>query len=70
MHLIVIRIFDAEGDVFTNCLAEQKRLLRNKANVSAQCCQRILAHRSTIDQDGASLSVVDTRYQTDQRALP
>src|SRR5262249_3308222 len=69
IYLLFSRFLNAEGNILANRLTKQKRLLRNEANISAHCRQRILADRPAIDQDAAARCVINTRNQADQRAL-
>ena len=62
-------VFDAEGDVFAQCFAEEKRILRHVSNGPAQCLERILADGATVDQHGSGRSFPQARNQRSERGF-
>src|SRR5215470_20105880 len=62
-------MFFAEGDVFADCVAEQKRFLWHESDVAAQDFERNFADGSAVDQHGARSGVVNARDQVHERCL-
>src|SRR5579863_5345683 len=52
-----------KGEVFTKRLAEQERLLRHHADVAAQNGERIVAHGTAIDEEGAFGRFIEARNE-------
>src|SRR3954469_14089455 len=55
----------AKRDVLANSIAEQERLLRHEADVSAQRLQRVFTDRTAIDQNHARFGIVDAGNEID-----
>src|ERR1700682_148829 len=68
-YFLVRGIFFAEGNVFPDGFAEQKSLLRHEPDLATQRFQRKLAHRFTVNPDGAGRGIVDAGDKTHQRGL-
>ena len=68
-HLLVRSVFHAKSDVLTHSIAEQKCLLRHKANASPQRLQRIFADRPAIQKKRSRSGIEDARQQAHQRGL-
>ena len=59
----------AQGNVLSDRVAEQERLLRHEANVLPQLLQGELANRFSVDQHHPGLSVIDPRHKIHQCGL-
>src|SRR5690349_13532392 len=59
-------IFNAEGDIVGQGIAEQKCLLRDKTDRPAQLFDRIVTNRDLVDQNSALRRLQKARYEANQ----
>src|SRR6185312_1823924 len=68
-YLLLVGIFDSEGNVLADCFAEQESFLRHKPNVLSQRLHRIFAQRYAVNQHASRCRIINTRDQIHQRGL-
>lgn len=66
-HLIQRRSRFTDGDIFTNCLTEQKRILKHHSDLIAEASRFIIANICAVNQQAAAGYIIKTRYEADKR---
>ena len=70
LHLRVRGLRTAVADVLAQAAMEQRRILRDQADLAAQRVQGEIAQVMAIDADRSTLGIIEAQQQADEGRLP